>query len=76
MRPELLPDGHGRLAARPARVLAGNGHLDPLRVEDLGCMRPANDDRTGLGVGLMILAPLLGAIICLVIIGFLLGKAA
>lgn len=77
MRPELLPDGHGRLIARRSRIIPGNGRLPPLRVEELRIAEAAaNDDRTDYGLGLMILAPLLGAIVCLVLIGYLIGKGA
>ena len=76
-RPEFLPDGHGRLIARRSRIIPGTGRLPPLRVDELRIAEAAaNDDRTDYGLGLMILAPVLGTVICLVLIGFLLGKGA
>lgn len=74
MRPGLLPDGHGRLAVRRVRVISGDRSTPPLRAEDL-FGRPAND-RTGLFVGLLILALLIGACILLGVAAFMIGRGA
>jgi hypothetical protein len=75
MRPGLLPDGHGRLTARRVRVISGDHSTPPLRAEDL-FGRPANDDRTSLVVGLLILVLLIGACILLGVAAFMIGRAA
>ncbi len=63
---------------RPAlreRIIAGNGRLPPIRVEDLRIAHAAaNDDRTSLVTGFIILGLVVATFIVLGVAAFLIGR--
>ena len=81
MRPDLLPDGHSRFAARRVRIISGNAHLPRLRVDELLVAEAETEaanqnERDEMIVGFLLLGLLLVTFLAVGVAGFLIGRGA